>query len=95
MAQWSGTLSQIFWVYLELINLAALIFYGLDKQYARFHKWRIPERVLLGIAAFGGSLGALLGMLLFRHKTRKNKFRILIPLFLMLHAGILGYFVLR
>lgn len=92
MAQWNGTLSQIIWVYLEVINVAALILYGLDKQYAKFHKWRIPERTLLGTAAIGGSLGALAGMMLFRHKTRKNKFRILVPLFLVMHMGILVYF---
>ncbi|MBR6399201.1 MAG: DUF1294 domain-containing protein, partial [Lachnospiraceae bacterium] len=57
--------------------------------------YRVPERVLLALAVFGGSPGALMGMLVFHHKTRKSKFMVLVPLFLILHllAGILRYYL--
>lgn len=62
------------------VNIIAFLLYGADKYRATRKKWRIPEKVLIGIALCGGSAGALLGMYVFHHKTRKNKFRIGIPL---------------
>ena len=61
----------------------------MDKNYAKKNRWRIPEAVLLFFAFAGGSLGSLLGMQVFRHKTKKLKFRILVPLFLLLHVVLL------
>ena len=74
---------------LGLMNLLALYMFWLDKRNARKRRWRIPENTLLGVAFIGGSLGALLGMYIFRHKTKHWKFKILVPLFLMLHILIL------
>ena len=71
------------------MNLLALILYGSDKQRARKHKRRIPERVLLAAAALGGALGALAGMLIFHHKTRKPTFRIWVPSLLAAHLVLL------
>ncbi|MBE5997410.1 MAG: DUF1294 domain-containing protein [Lachnospiraceae bacterium] len=68
-----------------LINITAFFLYGRDKRLAVRHAYRIPERVLLAAAFFGGSAGALLGMLVFHHKTKKTKFLVLVPLFLILH----------
>lgn len=79
--------------YILLVNLAAFILYGADKRKAIRGQWRIPERTLLGAAFLGGSIGALLGMQVFRHKTRHWKFRICVPLFLLLHVLILGLLV--
>ena len=62
------------------VNIIAFLLYGADKYRATRKKWRIPEKVLIGIALCGGSAGALLGMYVFHHKTRKNKSRIGIPL---------------
>ena len=62
------------------VNIIAFLLCGADKYRATRKKWRIPEKVLIGIALCGGSAGALLGMYVFHHKTRKNKFRIGIPL---------------
>ena len=62
------------------VNIIAFLLYGADKYRATRKKWRIPEKVLIGIALCGGSAGALLGMYVFHHKTRKNKCRIGIPL---------------
>ena len=52
------------------VSLIAFILYGADKSKARRRAWRIPERVLLGFSFFGGAVGGLLGMNLFRHKTK-------------------------
>ncbi|MDO4313710.1 MAG: DUF1294 domain-containing protein [Eubacteriales bacterium] len=70
--------------YIAVSNLAAFLIYGMDKKRAKRHQWRIPERVLLGAAAIGGSVGALAGMYIFHHKTRKMKFAVGIPLIFIL-----------
>ena len=76
-------------IYLSLINSLAFLLMLADKQRAKKHRWRIPEAVLLGAAALGGSVGALFGMWLFHHKTRKAKFFITIPLLLAAQCALL------
>lgn len=71
-------------LYLFLVNAAGFLFMLADKQRARKKQWRIPEATLMGIAAMGGSIGSLLGMYVFRHKTRHPKFYIGIPVLLVL-----------
>ena len=85
------------WVLLILaaVNLLAFALYGVDKVKAKKGGWRIPEATLLLVAFLGGSMGALLGMEVFRHKTRHAKFRILVPLFLILHIALAVYMVKR
>ena len=63
-----------------IINIITFALYGIDKQKAVKHKWRIPEAVLLIFPWIGGGVGALLGMLCFHHKARKWKSRIMVPL---------------
>ena len=70
--------------YLILINAASFLLMLSDKQKARKKKWRIPEKVLIGSAVIGGSLGILAGMYTFRHKTKHLKFTIGIPVILAL-----------
>lgn len=70
-------------LYLSIINIIAFITYGVDKYRAVKDEWRIPERVLIGLAAAGGAAGALFGMVIWHHKTRKPKFRVLVPLCLV------------
>ena len=60
--------------YLAVINFITWIAYGLDKGRAKKGKWRISERNLLILTAAGGSAGALAGMLMCRHRTKKAKF---------------------
>ena len=81
--------------YLVLINAFGLGIMFLDKQFAKTHQWRIRESTLLSVAFLGGALGSLFGMLLFLHKTRKRKFQILGPLFLLLQIGLYWYFFLK
>ena len=61
----------------------------IDKQLARKKQFRIPESVLLMTAFLGGSFGSLFGMAIFRHKTRKLRFRIWIPVFIVIHIVLL------
>lgn len=72
-------LSQILFAYLVLINAAGFLLMLIDKQKARRGAWRIPEATLMGVAVLGGSIGAIAGMRLFRHKTKHPKFYIGLP----------------
>ena len=78
--------------YLILANLVGLVLMGADKSKARRHRWRIPERVLFLSAILGGSLGATVGMWLFRHKTRHWYFVVGMPAILVLQVAA---FILR
>lgn len=81
-------LKTILLVYLVLVNAAGLLFMFVDKQKAQRGQWRIPEATLMLTAAIGGSVGSLLGMYLFRHKTRHPKFTVGIPLILVLQVAL-------
>ena len=58
-------------LFLGIMSLTALCLYGIDKRRAQKQKWRIKEATLLCFGFFGGAAGALLGMQLFHHKTKK------------------------
>lgn len=79
--------------YLIFINIIAFITYGLDKSKAKKGAWRIPEYTLLMLAVIGGSIGAVFGMNIFHHKTKKIKFAVGLPLILALQ--IIGIFFIR
>lgn len=81
--------------YLVVINVVAFILYGLDKAKAVKHQWRIPEATLLGAAFAGGAFGAFTGMIVFHHKTRKMKFRILIPIAILIWLTLGGFLAER
>ena len=83
-----------FFLFYGLILLSVLTFalFGLDKLKAKKGKWRIPEYVLLTLSAIGGSIGALMAMSLFRHKTEKKLFRIGIPIALILQLFLVAWF---
>ena len=74
-------------IYLILINAIALILMLVDKHKARKNLWRIPEATLMGTAVLGGSIGALAGMYLFRHKTKHLKFTLGIPVILAVQSA--------
>ncbi len=75
-------------------NLIVFCVYGYDKRCAIKDKWRVPEKVLIGLALFGGSVGAYLGMMVFRHKTKHTKFTVLVPLFLLVHIVLVVWLVI-
>src|SRR5437879_5721388 len=74
---WAVTTPAVLCSWIVGANAAAFLFYGLDKRRAVRQGWRVPEAVLLTLAASGGSLGAYAGMSFFRHKTLKGSFRTL------------------
>lgn len=74
--------------YLAVMNMLALLFMYADKRFAQKGKWRVPERTLFFLAALGGSLGGVLGMRLFRHKTKHLRFQIGFPLLLIVHIAL-------
>ncbi|MGN0026758.1 MAG: DUF1294 domain-containing protein [Clostridium sp.] len=77
-------MENILFYYLLLINIISFIIIYIDKQKAIKHKWRIKESTLFLISIIGGSLGTLIGMYTFHHKTKHLKFTIGIPLILIL-----------
>ena len=78
-------------IWLGVLSALAFVLFGWDKLMAKKHRRRIPEAALLGCALAGGSAGAALGMALFRHKTRKPPFPVLVPLALLAHAALLAW----
>lgn len=80
-------------LYLLLINLLSFALYGIDKHKAQKHAYRIPEKVLILSAVLGGGIGALLGMHVFHHKTRKPLFYIGVPVILVLEICIAVYVI--
>lgn len=70
--------------YLIMVNIVAFALMGIDKYKAKKNRWRIPERTLFLSAAVGGSIGAMYGMHLFRHKTKHKSFLFGMPAILAL-----------
>ena len=75
-------------VFLAVVNGVTFAVYGADKSFARRGGRRVPERTLLALAFLGGSAGALLGMLVFHHKTRHRRFRVGLPLLLLAQLAL-------
>ena len=76
-------------LYLVIINVVGYVIMGVDKKRAIRGAWRISEASLFFTALLGGSLGCILGMQHFRHKTKHRKFTVLMPLFLAFHIALL------
>ena len=84
-----------FLIYLLLINAVGFVIMFVDKWKARKNRWRIPEATLMTVAALGGSIGSLLGMYTFRHKTLHLKFVIGIPAILVLQIFTAVFLIYR
>lgn len=83
------TVVQIILLYILSVNLGGFIAFGIDKKRSIRSKWRIPETTLMTFALMGGSIGCLLGMKVFRHKTLKPLFSIGIPVILLIQVLII------
>ena len=77
--------------YLAAVNLVTFTVYGVDKAKARRGAWRVPEKTLFLLPLLGGSVGALLGMLIFRHKTKHWYFVWGIPLLLLAQIALAAW----
>ena len=78
--------------YLVMMNAVGLAVMGLDKKKAIRNEWRIPEKTLFLVSIIGGSIGTLVGMYLFRHKTKHWYFVVGMPAILIAHI-VIGWFV--
>lgn len=81
----------VLFYYILAVNVLAFSVYGMDKHKAKRNQWRVPESQLLLVAAVGGSVGALCGMYVFHHKTRKMKFRFGVPAILVIQILAVSY----
>lgn len=81
--------------YFFILNLVSFLLMGLDKYKARRHAWRIQEKTFFLLAICGGAIGCLLGIYLFRHKTKHAKFTLGMPVILILQFVLLFYFLSR
>lgn len=75
-------------ILLAAMNIVAFIMYGIDKYKAKKSEWRIPESTLLWLAVLGGSVGALVGMKVWHHKTMHKKFYLGVPAILILQLAL-------
>lgn len=78
-------------IYLVVMNIIGFASMGIDKSKAKRGAWRIPEKTLFLIAILGGSIGSILGMKQFRHKTKHKTFTIGMPTILLVQAAIILY----
>ena len=85
----------ILFLVLIVTNLLAFCSFGLDKLYAMHRHRRTPESFLVTLSLFGGSFGAIVGMVLFHHKISKPKFRYLIPLLFLVQFGLLIAYLIQ
>ena len=74
------------------LNIVTFFVYGIDKWKAKQGSWRISETILLMLAVIGGSIGALLGMQVWHHKTMHKKFKYGLPLILLAQIALI-YFI--
>ena len=87
-------IQKILIIYFVTINVATFLTFGIDKWKARQAKMRIREAALLILAVLGGSIGALLGMQVWHHKTQHKKFKYGLPLILLAQI-VLIYFIIN
>lgn len=77
--------------YLLAVNMVAFAAFGIDKYKAKRGLWRISEATLLLLAVVGGSIGALMGMRIWHHKTQHAKFRYGLPLIILAQIALIYY----
>lgn len=80
-------------IYIIIMNVVGFFIMGIDKKKAEKHAWRIPEKTLFLVSLIGGSIGTLLGMYVFRHKTKHWYFVIGMPLILIIHIILVVKFI--
>ena len=76
-------------IYFIFLTIFTFLCFGYDKGLARKNKWRVPERNLFIIVLLGGTIGGLLGMHTFRHKTNKTSFILMVYAILIVQLGLL------
>lgn len=82
-------------IYLIIINLTGFLAMAIDKRRAKKGEWRIKEGTLFMITLLGGGIGTILGMYVFRHKTKKLKFTVGFPTILLVEVVLIIYLLIR
>lgn len=80
--------------YLVIINIGSLFAFRIDKKRAKNGTWRIKESTLLILSLLGGGIGSMFGMSIYRHKTKKMKFRIGVPFLTLVSAVLIWLFII-
>ncbi|MCM1126973.1 MAG: DUF1294 domain-containing protein [Lachnospiraceae bacterium] len=75
--------------YFAAVNLMGFALMGIDKYKAKKRAFRIPEATLFIVAAIGGSIGSIIGMYVFRHKTRHRAFVYGMPFILIVQIALI------
>lgn len=88
-------MTQYLLICLAAVNVAAFAAMGIDKAKAKAGAWRVPEATLFLLAVFGGSVGGILGMQLFRHKTKHKTFTVGFPAILVCQLALAAYILLK
>ena len=85
--------STVIWIiaYVVAVNLFGFASMGIDKYRAVNHKWRISEAMLFFFAIIGGSIGSIIGMKIFRHKTKHKLFTIGLPIILIIQIILIVF----
>lgn len=82
-------------LYFLIINVIGFLAMAIDKWKAKNNSWRIPENTLFSITVLGGGIGTIVGMYVFRHKTKKPKFTIGMPVILVLEIVLVIYELIK
>lgn len=85
----------IFAVYFIIVNIVGFIMSAVDKGAAKRHKRRVPEKDLFAVSLLGGSVGTLISMLIFRHKTKHKRFMIGIPLIILAQISLFIFLMIE
>lgn len=88
-------MTQYLLICLGAVNVAAFAAMGIDKAKAKAGAWRVPEATLFLLAVLGGSVGGILGMQLFRHKTKHKTFTVGFPAILVCQLALAAYILLK
>ena len=88
-------MTQYLLICLAVVNVAAFAAMGIDKAKAKAGAWRVPEATLFLLAVLGGSVGGILGMQLFRHKTKHKTFTVGFPAILVCQLALAAYILLK
>ena len=82
-------------IYLVIMNILTFLLMGYDKHEAKKGEWRISEKALFGFSLIGGSIGGIIGMYVFHHKTQKWYFKYGFPIILILQIILVIYLINR
>lgn len=88
-------MTQYLLICLAAVNVAAFAAMGIDKAKAKAGAWRVPEATLFLLAVLGGSVGGILGMQLFRHKTKHKTFTVGFPAIFVCQLALAAYILLK